>query len=348
MTVTISGLTPGGSYYLARAQNAGVAAIPGGPCGGTQISLNPASPGWTVSTLTAPSSGTATLSITAPASLCNRRFQVVDVGSCDTSNVWDFLYPQCNAASTFMGSAADHSSLASCQTLNDVYVSQAGFAGPSSVTSINLPNLVHLGSILSVNPGPLTSVSLPALRRVRGLVSFGDSPSVSSFTAPVLGDAVELLQFSASTALGSLSLPQLKGLDSLEARVNGPISLPSLSGLGSTFLSGAYTTVDLGTLDNVEFLTLTSPALTAVDLGDLFRVGDGATPHNGYVYISDNPNLTTLNLPALDEVDSFYLFNNPNLCPATATALYPDWAAMTVRTSLVVGGNQPGCFEIFR
>lgn len=348
MTVTISGLTPGGSYYLARAQNAGVATIPGGPCGGTEIRLNPASPGWSVSTLSSPPSGTATFSITAPASMCNRRFEVVDVGSCQVSNVWDFNYPQCNPAQTYLATAADHASLAACQTLNDVYVTQPGFVGPSSVTSINLPNLVHLGSMLSVVPGPLTAVSLPALRRVGSTVSFVESTSLASFTAPLWGGSADVLQFSTTTALPSLSLPALKSLGALEVTVNGPISAPALNNLDTAFLSGAYTSLDFGALEAVNYLLVESPALTSLDLGELLYIGDAVSPHTEYVYVSNNPLLTYVDVHSLDEVDSFYLFNNSSLCPATTTALYPDWAAITVRGQLAVGANQPGCFEIFR
>lgn len=348
MTVTISGLTPGGSYYLARAQNAGVATIPGGPCAGTEFRLNPASPGWSVSSLVAPSSGTATFSITAPASMCNRRFEVVDVGTCQVSNVWDFTFPQCNPATTYLATAADHASLASCQTLNDVFVTQPGFVGPSSVTSINLPNLVHLGSMLSVIPGPLASVSLPALRRVGSTISLAESTSLASFAAPVWGGEADVLHFSATTALPSLSLPLLKSLGTLEATVNGPISAPSLTQLDTAFLSGSYTSLDLGALESVNYALVESPALTSIDLGELLYIGDGVSPHTEYVYISNNPMLTTVDVHSLAEVDSFYLFNNSSLCPATTTALYPDWAAITVRGQLAVGANQPGCFEIFR
>jgi hypothetical protein len=353
VTFTISGLTPGAPYYLARARDAGVATIPAGPCAGTEIRLDPTSPGWNVQTLTAPPSGTAVFNLPSmPLSLCDRRFEAVDTATCEVSALTDAKYPICNGPFQVALTQADATALSVCQSMTSVYVDAAVLSWPS---------LVHIGEIVGVAP-TVTQVSMPALRRAHvgllldfpGLLSVNvanlgrapafqvQSPVMTSLNAASLSWA-SLVSVSAPT-LGPINLPALQHTETLDLNGTGAFVVPALQTADTVFLAGPFTAVDLGSLTHVNYMPVRSSALTQLNLGSLQTIGDGLSTGTDYVDVYDNPLLSAWDVSSLQAVDSFRAFNNPMLCPADGGALNPVWSTVTSVTSLLVYDNMPGCF----
>lgn len=90
-TVSISGLTPGGQYRIARSPNlAPGVPITSGPCAGvTALRIGP--PATPIYTGTAPPSGMVTFTPTLGAGWCGDYLQILDIGSCTTSNFIQIL-----------------------------------------------------------------------------------------------------------------------------------------------------------------------------------------------------------------------------------------------------------------
>lgn len=85
MSISISGLTPGGRVAVARGTGPGAAVIPAGPCAGRSLAI--ASPSL-VGTFVIPPSGTLSVNPTFGPGQCNKAFQAVDLATCATTNVW--------------------------------------------------------------------------------------------------------------------------------------------------------------------------------------------------------------------------------------------------------------------
>ncbi len=87
VSVTAANATPSGNVALIFAANQGSFVIPSGnPCAGTTLGLGSSSI-QLIQTKRAASNGSVTFSGPANASACNRFLQVVDLSSCETSNV---------------------------------------------------------------------------------------------------------------------------------------------------------------------------------------------------------------------------------------------------------------------
>jgi hypothetical protein len=86
MTLTATGMTPGGSVYVVSSSGPGSAAVPSGPCAGPVSGLSPAGIRLRT-TLTANGSGAASFSVTAGAGACGTYVQALDVATCTFSNV---------------------------------------------------------------------------------------------------------------------------------------------------------------------------------------------------------------------------------------------------------------------
>lgn len=85
VTASVTGATPGGSVAVVLAATPGAFVIPSGSCAGTALGLGSGIS--LVTVITANSNGEASLSGNLPPALCGRLLQVVDLSSCDTSNV---------------------------------------------------------------------------------------------------------------------------------------------------------------------------------------------------------------------------------------------------------------------
>jgi len=89
VTFTITSLTPGGLYRVARSPNLGPGFPLPAPCQGTALRIGP--PVTLVATATAPASGMATYSVTLGAAACGQYLQVLDQATCTTS-MWHQIF----------------------------------------------------------------------------------------------------------------------------------------------------------------------------------------------------------------------------------------------------------------
>jgi len=84
VTITATGLTPGGSVQIWSGKNAGSTTVNTGNCTGTQLDIAKAR---VLSTRKADANGTVTLTRDFKDANCGRLFQVLDLATCDTSAV---------------------------------------------------------------------------------------------------------------------------------------------------------------------------------------------------------------------------------------------------------------------
>lgn len=92
LTIEVDGATPSGRVVVMTANGPGSAVLPGGPCAGAAIGLSPA--GLSVrASATANAAGRARLVANVPAAACSLSLQVLDRGSCTTSEVDELEVP---------------------------------------------------------------------------------------------------------------------------------------------------------------------------------------------------------------------------------------------------------------
>jgi hypothetical protein len=83
--VSMTDLTPNGNVAVVRAAAAGSAIVPGGPCVGTPLDL--AAPLSLIGIFPADAAGNFSVSPTLGAAACGKQVQIIDLTTCDTSNL---------------------------------------------------------------------------------------------------------------------------------------------------------------------------------------------------------------------------------------------------------------------
>lgn len=224
--------------------------------------------------------------------------------------------------------------------------------GNRALSSLQLPVLELAGDIaIDANPA-LTELDLPALSVVHGVLVIEDDDALKAVRMPSLVEQDGGYLHLTGKALVSVDLSALRSTGGLLIASDADlheIDLPELESVDRLDLGPTTATrIVLPKLASAYSVILVSenPLLTSLELPALSRVGRGwAGPRDsdGWgVFLEDNPQLTNVELPALQVVgENLSVQRDPMLSSLTLTSLQEVLGSLLLRDSALVDFSAP-------